>query len=138
MQSIMQLFAANTKGVVQAAVTTDGSGTALAVPNVTGPLNVLIPFGTITASVSATLTFQQSDDNSTWTNVDNDTFAITTAANSTNLFVAQLPRFKGQYVRATWSSYTGGGSIAVQALIAVYQPTHDSSFDGFVAGPAAS
>lgn len=138
MQSIMQLFAANTKGVVQSAVTTNGSGTALAVPNVTGPLNVLIPFGTITSGVSATLTFEQSDDNSTWTAIDGGVFSITTAANSTNLFIAQLFRFKGQYVRATWSSYAGGGSIAVQALIAVYQPTHDSSFDGFVAGPAVS
>lgn len=138
MQSIMQLFAANTKYTKQAAVTANGSGASVAVPNVTGPLNVIIPFGTITSGVSATLTFEQSDDNSNWTAVDNPTFAITTAANSDTLFVAQLPRFKGQYVRATWSSYAGGGSIAVQALVAVYQPTHDSSFDGFVAGPAVS
>lgn len=133
---ITQLHSGNTKYVVQATVSGDGNGTALDCKDFTGPITVLIPFGTISATTSATLTVQESADNSTFSAADVDTVAVTTAAHSNTALFIQVKNFSKRYVRLNWSSHSGT-NIGVQALIVVGQKHHSSTNTGYVAGPSA-
>ena len=133
---INQLHSENTEYVVQAAVTGNGNGTALDCVDFTGPVTIVVPFGTITASTSATLTVQESADNSTFSSGDVDTVAVTTAAHNNALLLIHFKNFSKRYIRLNWSAFSGT-SIAPQALLVVGQKKQSSTSSGYVAGPSA-
>lgn len=133
---ITQLHAENTEYVVQATVSGNADGTSLDCIDFTGPVTILIPFGTISATTSATLTVQESSDNSSFTAGDVDTVAVTTAAHSNTALFIQFKNFKKRYIRLNWSNHSGT-NIGVQALIVVGQKKQSSTASGYVAGPSA-
>lgn len=133
---ITQLHGENTEYVVQATVSGNGDGTSLDCKDFTGPVTIVIPFGTIASSTSATLTVQESADNSTFTAGDVDTVSVTTAGHSNTVLFIQFKNFSKRYIRLNWSNHSGT-SIAVQGLLVVGQKKQSSTSSGYVAGPSA-
>lgn len=132
-----QIHAYNSKYAVQADVTANADGTAVDLLNFSeGPVTVMIPFGTFTGSPTATLTLKESDDNSTYTAIDESTVSIGTADAST-LKLIQVEKLKKRYLRLNWSAFTGT-TITPRGLIVVGVQKFSSGANGYIAGPSAN
>jgi len=104
--------------VISAAST---NGTGIDFLNSEGPIKAQVSLGVIDNATSGTISFEESDDNSTYTSVSGATSVTYTGTSDASVTVSQVFERTKRYVRAKITAAGGGPSVAACVTLETFK-----------------